>query len=278
MLRICLVSDIHHGTNPHSGVFNNAVCHIRKFNEFCEQHEPNIVIDLGDRINDKNHAKDFEMASEVASEFAKNKYKTFHINGNHDIENLSFESNQNIYKQSKDSELIELAGVRVAIWRAEAKLEISSKFRGIHIRDSDLEWLKKICTASKDPLLIFSHIPLSGRSHIGNAFFENNEELSKYSRNNEIRSILRHSQSPTFCFAGHVHQNSFYQVDGISHFTQQSLTETYVTKNQLSNSMGLIEVDQTLTWNVFGSERIKIEEPLEKKNWITPIEQILPKF
>ena len=89
---------------------------------------------------------------------------------------------------------------------------------------------------------------------------------------------MRHSQSPTFCFAGHVHQNSFYQVDGISHFTQQSLTETYVTKNQLSNSMGLIEVDQTLTWNVFGSERIKIEEPLEKKNWIAPIEQILPKF
>ena len=42
--------------------------------------------------------------------------------------------------------------------------------------------------------------------------------------------------------------------------------------------MGLIEVDQTLTWNVFGSERIKIEEPLEKKNWIAPIEQILPKF
>ena len=77
MLRICLVSDIHHGTNSHSGAFNNAVCHIREFNRFCEQQEPQIVIDLGNRINDKNHAKDFEMASEVASEFAKNKYKTF---------------------------------------------------------------------------------------------------------------------------------------------------------------------------------------------------------
>ncbi len=274
MLRICLVSDIHHGTNPHSGAFNNAVCHIREFNRFCEQQEPQIVIDLGDRINDKNHAKDFEMASEVALEFSKNKYKIFHINGNHDLANLSFENNESIFKQEKNSELIELAGVRVAIWRAEARLEISPNFRGIHIRDSDLEWLKKICTVSSDALLIFSHIPLSGRSYIGNAFFENNEELSKYSRNNEIRSILRQSRSPTFCFAGHVHQNSFCQVDGIYHFTQQSLTETYVTNNQLSKSMGLIEVDQNLIWQVFGDDQIKIEKPVKTANWVLPIDKL----
>ncbi|PQM63249.1 MAG: metallophosphoesterase-domain-containing protein, partial [Rhodobacteraceae bacterium] len=79
----------------------------------------------------------------------------------------------------------ELETINLAVWRAESKMENTYNFRGIHARDSDLEWLSKICRNSSKPLLIFSHIPLSGRSQIGNIFFENNEELSKYARTAE---------------------------------------------------------------------------------------------
>lgn len=271
MTKICLITDIHHGKNKYSGVYNNALPLIKKFNDFCDYHNPNVVIELGDRINDSIYEKDFELASEVASAFTKNSFQLFHINGNHDRANLSHRDNQHILNQNIDSELIDLSDCQLAIWRAETKIEISENFRGIHIRDSDLDWLSKVCEESSKTLLIFSHIPLSGRDQIGNVFFEKNNELAKYPVSEKIRTILRESSNPTFCFSGHIHQNTYTQVDGISHFSQQSLTETHITKGRMTGSMGLIDIDQNLSWQVYGIDQIMIEEPIAKKSWLPPI-------
>ena len=277
VVKICLVTDIHHGENNYSRKYNNALPLIKKFNDFCDHHKPDYVIDLGDRINDSIYDKDFELESEVAAAFSQNKFKIFHINGNHDRDNLSFEDNSKIFNQKEESEFLELKEFNLAIWRAEVKMENTNNFRGIHIRDSDLKWLKNICENSKKPLLIFSHVPLSGRSQLGNVFFENNEVLSKYTRTGEIRDILKQSMNATFCFSGHIHQNTYAQVDGIFHFTQQSLTESFVTKNVITNSMGLIEIDKNLKWQVFGNDQIMVEKPINIGNWIPPINTLAPK-
>ena len=111
------------------------------------------------------------------------------------------QDNTNIFQQNEESETLALKGVNVVIWRAETRLENSKSFRGIHIRDSDLIWLANICKSSTKPLLIFSHVPLSGRGQFGNVFFENNLELSRYTKYREIRTILKSSSVPTYCFA-----------------------------------------------------------------------------
>ena len=277
MVKICLVTDIHHGENNYSGKYNNALPLIKKFNDFCDHHRPDYVIELGDRINDSIYEKDFELETEVADAFSQNKFKKFHINGNHDRDNLSFEDNSKIFNQKEESEFLELEEFNLAIWRAEVKMENTNNFRGIHIRDSDLKWLKNICENSKKPLLIFSHVPLSGRSQLGNVFFENNEELSKYTRTGEIRNILKKSKNATFCFSGHIHQNTYTQVDRTFHFTQQSLTETFSTEGEITNSMGLIEIDENLKWKVFGNDQIIIEKPISVANWVPPINKLEPK-
>ena len=74
-------------------------------------------------------------------------------------------------------------------------MENTDNFQGPHIRESDLDWLLKVCRESKKTLLIFSHIPLSGSSQIGNVFFENNQALSKYTCSGEIRSILKQAKN-----------------------------------------------------------------------------------
>ncbi len=58
---------------------------------------------------------------------------------------------------------------------------------------------------------------------------------------------------------------------------EQSLTETYVKKDQTTNSMGLIELGENLTWEVFGNDRIKIQQPINTGNWASPIEKMKPK-
>ena len=276
MLKICLVSDIHHGKNKYSNIYNDAIPLIHKFNDFCDKHKPDLVIELGDRIHDSTYQTDFKLATEVAEAFATNNYKVFHLNGNHDICNLSAKDTANIFQQNEESETLALKGVNVVIWRAETRLENSKSFRGIHIRDSDLIWLENICKSSTKPLLIFSHVPLSGRGQLGNVFFENNLELSRYTKYREIRTILKSSSVPTYCFAGHVHQNSYCQIDTVSHFTQQSLTETYVTNNQISCSMGLVQVNQTLMWQVFGNDKVLVEEPVKRRDVALPIGIIKP--
>ena len=276
VVKICLVSDIHHGKNNYSNIYNDAIPLINEFHEFCNLHKPDLVMELGDRINDSTYETDFKLASEVAEAFTKNKYKIFHLNGNHDICNLSAKDNANIFQQNEESEYLELEDINVAIWRAETRLENSRSFRGIHIQESDLSWLAEICNSNTKPLLIFSHVPLSGKNQLGNVFFENNLELSRYAKFREIRTILKSSLAPTYCFAGHIHQNSYCQIDGISHFTQQSLTETYVTNNEISCTMGLIEVNQTLKWQAFGNDEVKIEEPVNRRNVALPIGKIAP--
>ena len=276
MLKICLVCDIHHGKNKYSNIYNDAIPLIHEFNSFCNEHKPDLVIELGDRIHDSTYQTDSKLASEVAAAFAKSRYKVFHLNGNHDICNLSAKDNAKIFQQNEESECLELKGVNVIIWRADTALENTKSCRGIHVRESDLIWLENICKSSNKPLLIFSHIPLSGKSQLGNVFFENNLELSRYIKFQEIRTILNSSSAPTYCFAGHVHQNSYCQIDAVSHFTQQSLTETYVLNNQISSSMGLIKMEQTVRWQVFGNDQIIMEEPVERRDVALAISQIKP--
>ena len=74
MVKICLVSDIHHGKNKYSNIYNDAIPLIHEFNDFCDEHKPDLVIELGDRIHDSTHQTDFKLASEVAKAFATNKY------------------------------------------------------------------------------------------------------------------------------------------------------------------------------------------------------------
>ena len=85
------------------------------------------------------------------------------------------------------------------------------------------------------------------------------------------------SLNATFCFSGHIHQNTYAQVDGTFHFTQQSLTETFAIEGKITNSMGLIEIDENLKWQVFGNDKIMIEKPINIENWIAPINKLEPK-
>ena len=65
--------------------------------------------------------------------------------------------------------------------------------------------------------------------------------------------ILKKSLNATFCFSGHIHQNTYSQVDGTFHFTQQSLTETFAIEGKITNSMGLIEIDEKLDLKEFNN-------------------------
>ena len=40
-------NDIHHGKNKYSNIYNDAIPLLHKFNDFCDKHKPDLVIELG---------------------------------------------------------------------------------------------------------------------------------------------------------------------------------------------------------------------------------------
>ncbi len=109
------------------------------------------------------------------------------------------------------------------------------------------------------PLLIASHVPVSGHSQIGNHYFENNADLATYPREAaRIRAMLRASRVPTAWISGHVHWNTLTTIDGIPHMTQQSLTESFVMSpdtgaGEACGAYGLLKLSKRdIAWRVFG--------------------------
>ncbi len=59
--------------------------------------------------------------------------------------------------------------------------------------------------------MVFSHVPVSGHSMIGNRYFELNPDLATYPNHNEIRRRAEKAGAPVLWVSGHVHwsMNSF---------------------------------------------------------------------
>ncbi|MBP0650983.1 hypothetical protein J8J40_28425, partial [Mycobacterium tuberculosis] len=80
------------------------------------------------------------------------------------------------------------------------------------------------------PLASFSHAPFSGRDLTANYWFSANYGVSLYAGWVErVLAVVARAKVPVTWLSGHVHWNSVTHVDGIPHFTVQSLTETYTT-------------------------------------------------
>lgn len=134
--------------------------------------------------------------------------------------------------------------------------------------------MSRLAQAADRPLLVVSHVPLSGHSQIGNYYFQNNPGLSTYPMAERARAALAQARVPVVCLAGHVHWNTVTTVDGIPHLTQQSLTESYTTEGAPAGAMGVIELGETVAWEVVGDDPFHTRLRPSVRRW-TPA---LPEF
>lgn len=129
--------------------------------------------------------------------------------------------------------------------------------------------------ADDRPTLLFSHVPLSGQSSLGNAWFENNPDHATYRGElTAIRTVLRDAPGRIAAFSGHVHWNSLTVVDGTPHLTLQSLSETFTTAGRPSGCSAILAIgDELLTWSVGGLDALQVTLPwpTRKSAWNAPL-------
>jgi 3',5'-cyclic-AMP phosphodiesterase len=255
MTKIAIITDIHanaqHGTKRGDQAFTLLEQVLQKINAL----QPDLLIDLGDRINDTNPATDAMVLEALHHLFCNSEIPRVHLLGNHDVVNLSASENAKQLETNTESQVQELNDWNLVFWYCNPALTEN----GWNFRTSDLDWLRQ-ALASERPSIIFTHAPFSGASMLGNYYFEPMPAFAGYSPTPELRSILENSRVE-LCIAGHCHWNTITYLDGIAHITVQSLTEGFTTNNQAAEAWALLELDQSLKLEVFGLDTWKIELP-----------------
>ena len=276
-VRLCLVADIHHGRDSATKRGPAALPLLAEFARFVADTRPHAVIDLGDRISDEDAETDRRLEAEVAEAFRDVDAPVWHIDGNHDRDHLTAADNDTILGRAAHHETIDIGGWRIALWRADPKITRTPEHRGFTLPEPDLLWLSRTVQAADRPLLVVSHVPVSGHAQTGNYYFERTPQASTYPETPRVRAVLAQARVPVVCLAGHVHWNTVTTVDGITHLTQQSLTESFTTEGEPAGAFGLLELGDTVAWQVHGLDPFACTLSPSSRRWtpgLPPLDQL----
>ena len=270
-MRIAIITDIHHGAPSLTKRGDTALELLEHFTAFVAAEAPDLVLDLGDRISDVDAETDLRLEREVADALSGLAAPIHHICGNHDRDHLSVAQNAEVLGQSLVHEVLDLGDWSLALWRADAKIHRGAERRGFHLPEPDLVWLAQTVAGAEKPMLVASHVPVSGHGQIGNYYFENNPDVSRYPQSDRARAVLATSPMPLVALAGHVHWNTLTQGDGVTHLTQQSLTESFTTGGAPAAAWGMLELGREVHWQVHGRDPFEARFTPSARRWTPPL-------
>jgi 3',5'-cyclic AMP phosphodiesterase CpdA len=183
--------------------------------------KPDLVVNLGDVIEDQNLDADRERYSEFIQLMSELEAPVIHVAGNHDQINLSEDDLR-------------------AAWKHDGALHYSRVVSGIHfvvlntleVKDvcvrlpvEQIAWLEADLAGATHPVVVLMHHPASDQDLVGNRWFEHFPHICRVAERKELRRVLEASGKVVAVFNGHVHWNHLDVIAGIPYFTLQSLIE-----------------------------------------------------
>lgn len=226
-LTLGFVTDLHFGPAAyHDGKLRKLTHHaadltrevVRLMNE---QARPDLLVNLGDDIEDESREADLVRYSECQDILRTANAELVNVAGNHDTVSLTRD---------------DLA----RIWRREGPLFYSLDRGGFHLvvlhtvqRDdievrmpqAQLEWLKADLARTTLPTVVLMHHSASEQDLRDSVWFEGRGYLALVKERAELRTILQESGKVRVVFNGHLHRNYLDVIKGIPYVTIQSLTE-----------------------------------------------------
>ena len=256
-MKIAIITDIHYG-GPDPGAFDVRAV-VDKFVHWAQRLEVDLLLDLGDRIDEVDRTTDLANAGELARIFARFPGKRVHLRGNHDVVNLSFGDHEALFGTPAGHQAIDLGETRLLVWQPSVLLD---RAVGFPETQPELRWLSRALDDDARPAIIASHIPVSGASMISNYYFEHNDDFATYPDHAAVRSAIADGGRVAMWLSGHVHWNSITQVAGIRHLTIQSASEQFTTMADPACAYGLLQVDKSIArLEVFGRDPVTWEFP-----------------
>jgi 3',5'-cyclic AMP phosphodiesterase CpdA len=240
-MRLALVSDVHFGPKAWFGGKLRKLSHLapeltREFVTLCNEIEhPDVVVNLGDVIEDESPEKDREAYGAFAEILGGAKARVLQVAGNHDLVNITQAELAAIWQRPLPLYYsLDLLGLHLVVLHT-----VHRRRTDVHLPAEQQEWLASDLAATSLPTLVFLHHPLSEMSLAGNPWFEEHPHICYVEERKAVRRVLEASRKVVGVFSGHVHWNHVDVISGIPYVTLQSLTE-----NVDDDEPGLVEDDE----------------------------------
>jgi hypothetical protein len=257
LLKLAIISDIHHAPPGPDGFDVRQVVDAFVSKAIVDQAE--VLIDLGDRIDDIDRETDLRLSADLADIFKRFSGPRVHLRGNHDVVNLTDLDHERLFGQRPGHSVLDLGTCRLVLW--EPSVTFNRK-AGFPPAAGELEWLTATLSADSRPAIVATHIPLSGASMTSNYYFENNAAFATYPDAAAVRAGVEATGNAALWLSGHVHWNSLAVVGNVPHVTIQSASERFTTMPNPACTFAQLEIsDNWATLEVVGRDPLRIEFP-----------------
>lgn len=224
LLRIALITDIHHGFDVPGKKGSKSLLLLDRFIRASKMLNADVVIDLGDRIIRSEADSDLFYLKQLKTHFNKLAAPLLHVHGNHDLCHLTRQQNEDVLGVPGDSYVRELANHTFVMWNPDVTID---PHKGLSLRPQDLEWLENALAEARSPCILSSHIPLDNDDYDNTSVqkYDGKSFGSFYPQGPEARRIIEESGKVMMCFAGHRHRNRHLEINSVHYITRQSLVQ-----------------------------------------------------
>jgi Icc protein len=241
-IRIGLITDIHHGPDQADKPGSEALALVDRFvADMRDRVRPDLIVDMGDRINDVSAAEDARRLAEVVARFAPAGAPALYLHGNHDVVHLDAPTVSRILGRRAEFESVHVASFHVVLLNSQDPTFAGG---GGTLSPAQLEWLAGDLHHCAAPKLVFCHHPLDEQD-VGTHWYFGRHEGTALARNRErARALFARAGTVRAVFSGHIHWTHLSVLDGIPYLTLGSLVETTLTGGAPAGTTAEVEVGE----------------------------------
>lgn len=259
-VRVAIVTDIHYGFDSSAKLGSKAPRLMQAFEKAVARHQPDFVLDMGDRVSTRSREDDTHYMETLQHHFNRMAAPVHHLVGNHDLNHVTRPENERITGGPASSWSKDVGNIHFIFWNPDIK----PTTKGWRITADDLLWLEENLAKTDKKTVLFSHIPLDHEDKNDPNPWEHILSRFHYADSENIRKILEDSGKVRLCINGHVHRNHHSVINGIHYISQQSLTQTYQKKYRVpAGAWSLLEIsDHEIIMKLQGKVRKDYTIPL----------------
>ncbi|MCX6762984.1 MAG: metallophosphoesterase [Candidatus Moranbacteria bacterium] len=244
-MKFAIITDIHLGPEEyHKGILRKVNKNVKTFlgdfiKEMNKNVKPELVIALGDLIQDENPVSDKDNLNYIIESLKGLNCPVYYVAGNHDLKNISEDDLAKLFKQKSLYYSFDSGHFHFIVLFSK---RFDDKIR-FYISDKQKKWLQKDLDGTEKQCLVFVHYGLADQDLTENPFFEGKPEKCLVMNRKEIRSILSKSKKVIAAFDSHLHWNRMYKHNSIPYFTIQSLVENEDDKGLPSQAYAVVDIE-----------------------------------
>jgi 3',5'-cyclic AMP phosphodiesterase CpdA len=266
-MRFALISDEHFGPAAYfQGKLRKLTAHAgelcQAFVERMNQEvKPELVVNLGDVIEDESRAKDLERYAAFVEILSNLQCPVMHVAGNHDQVNLSDDDLRGLWQHQGELHYSrDVGGVHFSVLRTIEVTDVA-----IHLPEAQIEWLSADLAHSALPSVVLMHHPASEMRLDGNRWFEKRPHVCRVAERRALQRVVDESPRVVAVFNGHVHWNHFDVIGGVPYITLQSLVENLDedAPGRAAAAHAVVDLDERrLVVRVAGAEPVRYQVEL----------------